>query len=168
MEWHHDNSNVKVPKNIWELGAKRFMGEPGFVMAYIDFQLGLGDTANSRATFERALTVTPHSQARPLWDAYLQFESQVRGACLHRHPWLAWDFRESVLHSWLSMMSAGWLAAPLRVTFTPVKLLRNSLCKLRAGTVPQALIISAWRTSCGYRLALRCTILPIVARCQLC
>ena len=78
MEWHHDNSNVKVPKNIWELGAKRFMAEPGFVVAYIAFQLGLGDTANSRATFERALTVTPAPQAQPLWDAYLRFESQVR------------------------------------------------------------------------------------------
>lgn len=77
MEWHHDNSNVKVPKNIWELGAKRFMAEPGFVVAYIGFQLGLGDTANSRATFERALTVTPAPQAQPLWDAYLRFESQV-------------------------------------------------------------------------------------------
>ena len=77
MEWHHDNSNVKVPKNIWELGAKRFMAEPGFVVAYIAFQLGLGDTANSRATFERALTVTLAPHAQPLWDAYLRFESQV-------------------------------------------------------------------------------------------
>lgn len=78
MEWHHDNSNVKVPKNIWELGAKRFMAEPGFVLAYIHFQLGLGDTANCRATFERGLTVTPPPQAKPLWDQYLRFESQVR------------------------------------------------------------------------------------------
>ena len=77
MEWQHDNSNVKVPKNIWELGAKRFMAEPGFVLAYIDFQLGLGDTANCRATFERGLTVTPAPQAKPLWDQYLRFESQV-------------------------------------------------------------------------------------------
>lgn len=77
MEWHHDNSNVKVPKNIWELGAKRFMAEPAFVLAYIDFQLGLGDTANCRATFERGLTVTPTHQAKPLWDQYLRFESQV-------------------------------------------------------------------------------------------
>lgn len=76
MEWHHDNSNVKVPKNIWELGAKRFMAEPAFVLAYIDFQLGLGDTANCRATFERALTVTPPPQAKPLWDQYLRFEAQ--------------------------------------------------------------------------------------------
>ncbi len=79
MEWHHDNSNVKVPKNIFELGAKRFMAQPGFVLAYIDFQLGLGDTANARATFERALTVTPAPQAPPLWDTYLQFESKVSG-----------------------------------------------------------------------------------------
>lgn len=83
MEWHHDNSNVKVPKNIWELGAKRFMAEPGFVLAYIHFQLGLGDTANSRATFERALTVTPVEHSQPLWDGYLCFESQVSFGLAH-------------------------------------------------------------------------------------
>lgn len=85
MEWHHDNSNVKVPKNIWELGAKRFMAEPGFVLAYIHFQLGLGDTANSRATFERALTVTPVEYSQPLWDGYLCFESQVSCMLAHMH-----------------------------------------------------------------------------------
>ena len=77
MEWHYDNSSAKVPNNIWEMGAKRFMAQPGFALAYIDFQLGLGDTANARATFERALTVTPAEEAQPLWDGYLKFEVQV-------------------------------------------------------------------------------------------
>ena len=77
MEWHYDNSSAKVPNNIWEMGAKRFMAQPGFALAYIDFQLGLGDAANARATFERALTVTPPEEAQPLWDGYLKFEVQV-------------------------------------------------------------------------------------------
>ena len=77
MEWHYDNSSAKVPNNIWEMGAKRFMAQPGFALAYIDFQLGLGDTANARATFERALTVTPPLEAQPLWDGYFKFEAQV-------------------------------------------------------------------------------------------
>ena len=77
MEWHYDNSSAKVPNNIWEMGAKRFMAQPGFALAYIGFQLGLGDTANARATFERALTVTPPEEAQPLWDGYLKFEVQV-------------------------------------------------------------------------------------------
>ena len=95
MEWHHDNSNVKVPKNIWELGAKRFMAEPGFVLAYIDFQLGLGDTANCRATFERGLTVTPAHQAKPLWDQYLRFESQVQCLLMAKRLFTA------SLHTWI-------------------------------------------------------------------
>lgn len=100
MEWHHDNSNVKVPKNIWELGAKRFMAEPGFVLAYIDFQLGLGDTANCRATFERGLTVTPPHQAKPLWDQYLRFESQVccLWLCIYVQP--AVRLFTAFLHAW--------------------------------------------------------------------
>lgn len=77
MEWHYDNSSAKVPNNIWEMGAKRFMAQPGFALAYTEFQLGLGDTANARATFERALTVTPPEEAQPLWDEYLKFEVQV-------------------------------------------------------------------------------------------
>lgn len=77
MEWHYDNSSAKVPNNIWEMGAKRFMAQPGFALAYIEYQLGLGDTANARATFERALTVTPLEEAQPLWDGYLKFEVQV-------------------------------------------------------------------------------------------
>ena len=95
MEWHNDNSNVKVPKNIFELGAKRFMAEPAFVLAYIDFQLGLGDTANSRATFERALTVTPPAQSQPLWDGYLQFELQVSTSkpCVTYHVGVAYSCR---------------------------------------------------------------------------
>ena len=96
MEWHHDNSNVKVPKNIWELGAKRFMAEPGFVVAYIHFQLGLGDTANSRATFERALTVTPVEHSQPLWDGYLRFESQVSCMSAHMHIRLGLEAFDSV------------------------------------------------------------------------
>ena len=104
MEWHHDNSNVKVPKNIWELGAKRFMAEPGFVLAYIDFQLGLGDTANCRATFERGLTVTPAPQAKPLWDHYLRFESQVCSQLLTLHRSTACCLHQfctpGITHSW--------------------------------------------------------------------
>lgn len=76
MEWHYDNSSAKVPNNIWEMGAKRFMAQPGFALAYIEYQLGLGDTANARATFERALTVTPLEEAQPLWNGYLKFEVQ--------------------------------------------------------------------------------------------
>jgi cleavage stimulation factor subunit 3 len=37
----------------------------------------LGDVANARALFERALTATPTASAAPLWDAYLRFEHQV-------------------------------------------------------------------------------------------
>ena len=77
MEWRNDRSNEAPPKKIFELGAKKFLGVPDFVLSYIDFQLGLGDIANARATFERALTVTPGDQQGPLWDRYVQLEYHV-------------------------------------------------------------------------------------------
>lgn len=38
---------------------------------------GLGDLANARALFERALTDTPPDTAPQLWDAFLRFEYEV-------------------------------------------------------------------------------------------
>lgn len=38
---------------------------------------GLGDLANARALFERALTDAPPEAASKLWDAFLQFEYEV-------------------------------------------------------------------------------------------
>ena len=87
MEWRNDRSNEAPPKKIFELGAKKFLGVPDFVLSYIDFQLGLGDIANARATFERALTVTPGDQQGPLWDRYVQLEYHVSCLLASRLLW---------------------------------------------------------------------------------
>lgn len=77
MEWRSDPSNDKVPKKVFELGAKRFLGNPDFVLAYVDFQCSLGDIVNARALFERALTVTQGPDVAKLWDRYLLLEYEV-------------------------------------------------------------------------------------------
>ncbi|PSC73688.1 Suf-domain-containing [Micractinium conductrix] len=76
MEWRHEAKDT-IPRNIFELGLKSHLGQPGLVLAYADFLLGLGDTHNTRALFERALTATAPEAAPPLWDAYVQFEYDV-------------------------------------------------------------------------------------------
>ncbi|KAL4431075.1 hypothetical protein ABPG75_006331 [Micractinium tetrahymenae] len=73
MEWRHEAKDT-IPRNIFELGLKSHLAEPGLVLAYAQFLLGLGDVPNTRALFERALTATPADAAGPLWDAYVQLE----------------------------------------------------------------------------------------------
>jgi cleavage stimulation factor subunit 3 len=76
LEWGHERKEA-IPRNIFELGLKTFLGEPAYVLHYVAFLKGLGDVANARALFERALTATAPAEAVPLWDAYLAFEQEV-------------------------------------------------------------------------------------------
>ena len=55
MEWQGERAD-KVPRNIFELGLRHFLGEPGYVAAYAGWLVAAGDAANARA----------------LWDHYLK------------------------------------------------------------------------------------------------
>jgi len=71
MEWQGERGD-KVPRNIFELGLRHFLGEPGYVAAYAGWLVAAGDAANARALFERALAAAPPPEAaRALWDHYL-------------------------------------------------------------------------------------------------
>ena len=76
LEWSHE-AKSQIPRNIFELGLKTHMQEPMYVLEYAKFLRGLGDISNCRALFERVLTAIPASTSGPIWDAYLQFESEV-------------------------------------------------------------------------------------------
>ena len=72
MEWQGERSD-KVPRNIFELGLRHFLGAPGYVAAYAAWLVTAGDAANARALFERALAAAPPPEAgRALWDHYLK------------------------------------------------------------------------------------------------
>jgi len=72
MEWQGERGD-KVPRNIFELGLRHFLGEPGYVAAYAGWLVAAGDAANARALFERALAAAPPPEAaRALWDHYLK------------------------------------------------------------------------------------------------
>lgn len=73
MEWHHDR-NAKAVRNVFEFGAKRFLGQPGFVRTYSDWLLGQGDATNARALLERALESPPPEAAAALWDVRVGLE----------------------------------------------------------------------------------------------
>lgn len=80
MEWAGERSEA-VPRNIFELGLKTFIGETSFVLAYADWLAGVGDDDNARALFERAIAAAPPDQAperqRPLWERYIQARACV-------------------------------------------------------------------------------------------
>ena len=78
MEWAGER-NETIPRNIFELGLKAFIGDAAYVITYADWLIGVGDTENARALFERALAAgarpdqaEPNEAQRPLWDRYIQ------------------------------------------------------------------------------------------------
>ncbi|KAK9838494.1 hypothetical protein WJX81_002771 [Elliptochloris bilobata] len=77
MEWQGERAD-KVPRNIFELGLRHFLGQPGYVAAYAGWLVTAGDAPNARALFERALAGQPAPEAaRALWDHYLKFEVEA-------------------------------------------------------------------------------------------
>jgi len=103
MEWQGERAD-KVPRNIFELGLRHFLGEPGYVAAYAGWLVAAGDAANSRALFERALAAAPPPEAaRALWDHYLK----ARRAALapsHQSP----PCHHSVRRTLLARRQAPW------------------------------------------------------------
>ncbi len=82
MEWQSERTD-KIPRNIFELGLKTFLGSAGFVLAYVDWLLSINDVDNARQLFERALAAAAEPDGRPdpdlqprLWERYIQV-----GAC---------------------------------------------------------------------------------------
>lgn len=69
----------KVAQKILELGLKKYMKVPEFVLAYVDYMNHLNEDNNTRVLFERALGsgYMPPEKSRIIWDKFLQFESHV-------------------------------------------------------------------------------------------
>ena len=75
LEWQN-GKDMKVAKNIFELGLKSFLKETEYVLEYANFLVSQGDVSNARTLYERALTVVQGDDARIMWNEYLKFEYQ--------------------------------------------------------------------------------------------
>ncbi|QDZ18599.1 Suf domain-containing protein [Chloropicon primus] len=75
LEWQN-GKDVKVAKNIFELGLKSFLKETEYVLEYARFLISQGDISNARILYERALTVVQGDDARIIWSEFLKFEYQ--------------------------------------------------------------------------------------------
>ncbi|DBA01781.1 TPA: hypothetical protein N0F65_010191 [Lagenidium giganteum] len=76
LEFYSDSSDVgkEVALKIFELGLKKFIQEPNYVICYLDFLGHLNDDNNMRSLFEKVLAVMPAEVSRPIWDRYVEFE----------------------------------------------------------------------------------------------
>ncbi|VDD75299.1 unnamed protein product [Mesocestoides corti] len=76
---YYCSKDTNVGHKIFELGMKRFAGNPDFVLCYVDYMSHLNEDNNTRVLFERALgsEQIPTDRARSIWARFLQFELQV-------------------------------------------------------------------------------------------
>ncbi|KAL7998552.1 putative 43kDa postsynaptic protein [Plasmopara halstedii] len=76
LEFYSDNSEggKDIALKIFELGLKKCIQEPAYVLCYLDFLGHLNDDKNMRSLFEKVLSVMPSEVSRPIWDRYVEFE----------------------------------------------------------------------------------------------
>ncbi|XP_076957543.1 cleavage stimulation factor subunit 77-like isoform X1 [Bidens hawaiensis] len=68
------DKDAKIAHNVFEVGLKRFMHEPGYILEYADFLSRLNDDRNIRALFERALSSLPPEESVEVWKRFSKFE----------------------------------------------------------------------------------------------
>ncbi|CAI5733354.1 unnamed protein product [Hyaloperonospora brassicae] len=76
LEFYSDNSESgkDIALKIFELGLKKCIQEPAYVLRYLEFLGHLNDDNNMRSLFEKVLSVMPPEKSRPIWDRYVEFE----------------------------------------------------------------------------------------------
>lgn len=76
LEFYSDNSEAgkDIALKIFELGLKKCIQEPAYVLCYLDFLGHFNDDKNMRSLFEKVLSVMPPEVSRPIWDRYVEFE----------------------------------------------------------------------------------------------
>ncbi|KAJ3345530.1 mRNA 3'-end-processing protein rna14, partial [Kappamyces sp. JEL0680] len=78
---YYVNKDAIVAGKIFEVGLKSFpLNEDPqaafYVEHYLDFLMCLNDDNNTRALFERALAAIPPEKSKPIWEKYIEYETQ--------------------------------------------------------------------------------------------
>lgn len=68
------NKDAKVARNVLELGLKKYIHTPSYVLEYADFLEKMNDERNIRALFERALSVLPPDKSQEVWCSFVECE----------------------------------------------------------------------------------------------
>ncbi|XP_031552725.1 cleavage stimulation factor subunit 3-like [Actinia tenebrosa] len=72
---YYCGKDKSVAFKIFELGLKKYINEPEFVLAYVDFLRQLNDDNNTRVLFEKVLNTMPKEKSGEVWAKFLEFES---------------------------------------------------------------------------------------------
>ncbi|ODO03341.1 hypothetical protein L198_02186 [Cryptococcus wingfieldii CBS 7118] len=74
MVEYHSNKDSAVAIRIFELGLKLFAEDVDYVVQYLKYLISINDESNARALFGRSITKIAADKARPLYDAWAQYE----------------------------------------------------------------------------------------------
>jgi cleavage stimulation factor subunit 3 len=78
---YYVNKDPVVAGKIFELGMKTFPlnedeGSTEYILRYLDFLMCLNDDNNTRALFERSLAAIQVARSKPVWQKYIDYETQ--------------------------------------------------------------------------------------------
>ncbi|KAH9139687.1 hypothetical protein AeRB84_016032 [Aphanomyces euteiches] len=79
MEFHGGlgDEGKQIALNIFELGLKKYIHVPEYVLSYVDFLSHTNDDNNMRSLFEKVLSVMPAAVSKPVWDRFIRFEQSM-------------------------------------------------------------------------------------------
>ncbi|ETW06068.1 hypothetical protein H310_03663 [Aphanomyces invadans] len=79
LEFHSGvgDEGKQIALNIFELGLKKHIHEPDYVLSYVDFLGHTNDDNNMRSLFEKVLSVIPAAVSKPVWDRFIRFEQTM-------------------------------------------------------------------------------------------
>jgi len=74
------SKDARIARNIFQLGLKKFIDEPAFVLEYVNFLSHLNEDNNMRVLFERVLKSASDSpRTREIYQKFLNFEYESGG-----------------------------------------------------------------------------------------
>ncbi|KAF0697171.1 Aste57867_12165 [Aphanomyces stellatus] len=79
LEFHGSlgDEGKQIALNIFELGLKKYIHVPDYVLSYVDFLSHTNDDNNMRSLFEKVLSVMPPAVSKPIWDRFIRFEQTM-------------------------------------------------------------------------------------------
>ncbi|EPY50921.1 mRNA cleavage and polyadenylation specificity factor complex subunit Rna14 [Schizosaccharomyces cryophilus OY26] len=73
---HHCSKDSTIASKIFELGLRHFSDVPDYIYKYLCYLISINDETNARALFEKAISKIDASDAKPIYQRWLDYESR--------------------------------------------------------------------------------------------
>ena len=70
---YHCNKSAAIAGKIYELGMSRFSSNSEYILEYLRFLIAIGDEANAKALFERAIGQVASDESLEVWRHWLEY-----------------------------------------------------------------------------------------------